>query len=249
MWRHCGVTSHLIYRGTVRPAVPIDKPTIEELIEHDKAHLCAGDDSDVCVKVVAIADFPSRLGDFQIVGFYNNHDDKDHIAVVKGDICDEEAVPVRLHSECLTGDVLGSKRCDCGEQLEAALRLIEEEGRGAILYMRQEGRGIGLINKIKAYQLQDFGLDTVEANVALGFEPDERDYAIAAHMLKSLHVKSVRLITNNPKKIHGLEAHNVEVVGRIPIIIDPNPHNKDYLRTKATKSGHLLDNLFNKNPE
>jgi GTP cyclohydrolase II len=123
--------------------------------------------------------------------------------------------------------------------------LIEEEGRGVILYMRQEGRGIGLINKIKAYQLQDFGLDTVEANVALGFEPDERDYAIAAHMLKSLHVKSVKLITNNPKKIEGLERHHIDVVGRIPIQIIPNEHNKDYLRTKATKSGHLLDEMFN----
>ena len=224
--------------------MPIDKPTIEELIEHDKAHLCEGDDSDVCVKVVAIADFPTKYGAFQIVGFYNNHDDKDHIAVVKGDICEEAEVPVRLHSECLTGDVMGSNRCDCGEQLTAALRLIEEEGKGAILYMRQEGRGIGLINKIKAYQLQDFGLDTVEANVALGFEPDERDYAIAAHMLKSLHVRSVRLMTNNPKKIEGLERHNVQVVGRIPIVITPNVHNVDYMRTKATKSGHLLDDLF-----
>ena len=224
--------------------MPIDKPTIHDLIERDKVHYCDGDTSDVCVKVVAIADFPTKFGTFQIVGFYNNHDDKEHIAVVKGDICDEEEVPVRLHSECLTGDVMGSKRCDCGEQLDAALMMIEEEGRGAILYMRQEGRGIGLLNKIKAYQLQDFGLDTVEANVALGFEPDERDYAIAAHMLKSLHVKSVRLITNNPKKIIGLEKHNIEVVGRIPLVIEPNEYNKAYMRTKATKSGHLLDDLF-----
>jgi len=224
--------------------VPIDKPTIKDLIEHDKAHYCEGDDADVCVKVVAIADFPSTYGDFQIVAFYNNHDDKEHIAVVAGDVCEGEEVPVRLHSECLTGDVLGSRRCDCGEQLEAALRMIEEEGRGVILYMRQEGRGIGLMNKIKAYQLQDFGLDTVEANIALGFEPDERDYAIAAHMLQSLHVRSIRLITNNPKKIVGLERHHINVVGRIPILIEPNPHNRDYLRTKATKSGHLLGDLF-----
>ena len=224
--------------------MPIDKPTIHDLIERDKAHYCEGDISDVCVKVIAIADFPTKFGSFQIVGFYNNHDDKEHIAVVKGDICDEEEIPVRLHSECLTGDVMGSKRCDCGEQLVTSLRMIEEEGRGAILYMRQEGRGIGLLNKIKAYQLQDFGLDTEEANVALGFEPDERDYAIAAHMLKSLHVKSVRLITNNPKKIVGLEKHNIEVVGRIPLVIEPNEYNKEYMRTKATKSGHLLDDLF-----
>jgi GTP cyclohydrolase II len=237
-------TSDVKYNQAIGVGVPLDKPTIEDLIERDKAHLCEGDESDVCVKVVAIANFPTRFGDFQIVGFYNNHDNKDHIAVVKGDVCDKEDVPVRLHSECLTGDVLGSKRCDCGEQLDAALKLIEEEGKGVILYMRQEGRGIGLINKIKAYQLQDFGLDTVEANVALGFEPDERDYAIAAHMLKSLHVMSIRLVTNNPKKILGLEAHHVKVVGRIPIVIEPNTYNEDYMRTKATKSGHLLDDLF-----
>ncbi len=225
--------------------MPIDKPTIDDLIERDKDHHCEGDDSDVCVKVVAIADFPTKYGEFQIVGFYNNRDDKDHIAVMKGNVCDEEDVPVRLHSECLTGDVLGSKRCDCGEQLQAALEMINDAGRGLILYMRQEGRGIGLINKIKAYQLQDFGLDTVEANLALGFEPDERDYAIAAHMLKSLHVRSIKLITNNPKKIVGLERNDVRVVDRIPLVIPPNPHNKDYLRTKATKSGHLLDDMFN----
>ncbi len=224
--------------------MPIDKPTIKDLIDHDKAHYCEGEASDVCVKVVAIADFPSKYGDFQIVAFYNNHDDKEHIAVVAGDVCEEEEVPVRLHSECLTGDVLGSRRCDCGEQLEAALRMIEEEGKGVILYMRQEGRGIGLMNKIKAYQLQDFGLDTVEANIALGFEPDERDYGVAAHMLKSLHVRSIRLITNNPRKIEGLERHHISVVDRIPILIEPNPHNRDYLRTKATKSGHLLGDLF-----
>jgi GTP cyclohydrolase II len=224
--------------------VPIDRPTIEDLIEHDRAHYCEGEDAEVCVRVVAIADFPTKHGVFQIVGFYNNHDDNEHIAVVKGDVCDEEGVPVRLHSECLTGDVMGSLRCDCGEQLAAALEMIEEEGRGAILYMRQEGRGIGLLNKIRAYQLQDFGLDTVEANVALGFEPDERDYAIAAHMLKSLHIRSVRLITNNPGKIEGLERHGVAVVGRIPLLVEPNPHNRDYLRTKATKSGHLLDDMF-----
>ncbi len=229
--------------------MPLDRPTIEELIEHDKAHYCEGVEAEVCVKVVAIAEFPTRFGDFQIVGFYNNHDEKEHIAVIKGSVCDEEDVPVRLHSECLTGDVMGSLRCDCGEQLASALQMINEEGKGAILYMRQEGRGIGLLNKIKAYQLQDFGLDTVEANVALGFEPDERDYAIAAHMLDSLHIRSIRLITNNPKKIEGLERHGVKVVGRIPLIILPNPHNRDYLRTKLTKSGHLLDDILEQSEE
>jgi len=224
--------------------VPIDKPTIQDLIEHDRAHYCDGDDSEVCVKVVAIADFPSKFGRFQIVGFYNNRDEKEHIAVVSGDVCEQEEVPVRLHSECLTGDVLGSRRCDCGEQLAAALDIIDTNGVGAVLYMRQEGRGIGLLNKIKAYQLQDFGLDTVEANVALGFEADERDYAIAAHMLRSLHVRSIRLITNNPEKIEGLERHGVKVAGRIPLVIEPNPHNVEYLRTKMKKSGHLLDDIF-----
>ncbi len=224
--------------------MPIDKPTIEDLIERDEVHYCEGSEEDVCVKVVAIADFPTKYGRFQIVGFYNNHDDKEHIAVVKGNVCEEEDVPVRLHSECLTGDVLGSQRCDCGEQLEAALGMIEDEGMGAILYMRQEGRGIGLLNKLKAYQLQDFGLDTVEANIALGFEPDERDYGVAAHMLRSLHVRSIKLITNNPKKIEGLERHGVKVADRIPLVIEPNPHNVDYMRTKMTKSGHLLDDLF-----
>ena len=229
--------------------MPIDKPTIKDLIEHDRAHYCEGDGSEVCVKVVAIADFPSKFGSFQIVGFYNNQDDKEHIAVVAGDVCDQENVPVRLHSECLTGDVLGSRRCDCGEQLAGALDIIESNGVGAVLYMRQEGRGIGLLNKIKAYQLQDFGLDTVEANVALGFEPDERDYAIAAHMMQSLHISSIRLITNNPEKIDGLERHGVRVVDRIPLVIEPNPHNAEYLRTKAVKSGHLLDQLFRTDEE
>ena len=224
--------------------VPIDRPTIKDLIERDQSHYCEGEEADVCVKVVAIADFPSRFGTFQIVAFYNNDDEKEHIAVVKGDVCDQENVPVRLHSECLTGDVLGSKRCDCGEQLAAALEMIEGEGRGAILYMRQEGRGIGLMNKIKAYQLQDFGLDTVEANVALGFEPDERDYAIAAHMLRSLHIRSIRLMTNNPKKIVGLERNGVVVKDRVPLVIQTNVHNRDYMRTKLTKSGHLLEELF-----
>ena len=213
--------------------MPIDRPTIKDLIERDQSHYCEGEEADVCVKDVAIADFPSRFGTFQIVAFYNNDDEKEHIAVVKGDVCDQENVPVRLHSECLTGDVLGSKRCDCGEQLAAALEMIEGEGRG-----------IGLMNKIQAYQLQDFGLDTVEANVALGFEPDERDYAIAAHMLRSLHIRSIRLMTNNPKKIVGLERNGVVVKDRVPLVIQTNVHNRDYMRTKLTKSGHLLEELF-----
>lgn len=222
----------------------MDRPTIEELIERDRDHYCDGSMAEVCVQIVAIADFPSEFGDFQIVAFYNNHDEKEHVALVMGDFYEGVDVPVRLHSECTTGDVFHSMRCDCGEQLAASLRMVNEMGTGVILYMRQEGRGIGLMNKIKAYQLQDFGLDTVEANIALGFEPDERDYAVAAHMLRSLHVRSVRLLTNNPGKIAGLERSGVKVTDRIPLLVKPNPHNMEYLRIKMTKSGHLLEDLF-----
>ena len=224
--------------------MPVGKPDIEELLNQDKAHYCKGSDADVCVKIVAVADFPSRFGSFQIVAFFNNHDGKEHIAVVAGNVVDQEAVPVRLHSECLTGDALGSRRCDCGEQLARAMTMMSELGVGVLLYMRQEGRGIGLLNKVRSYQLQDVGYDTVEANLALGFEADERDYGIAAHMLRSLHVRSVRLITNNPKKMEALERHGVRVVGRIPLVVEPNEHNREYLRTKMEKAGHLLGEAF-----
>ncbi len=224
--------------------MPLNRPDIEELLNQDKAHYCEGSEADVCVKIIAVADLPSRFGRFQIVAFFNNRDGKEHIAVVAGNVVDQEAVPVRLHSECLTGDALGSMRCDCGEQLERAMRMMSELGVGVLLYMRQEGRGIGLLNKLRSYQLQDVGYDTVEANIALGFEADERDYAIAAHMLRSLHVHSVRLITNNPKKVEGLERHGTKVVGRIPLVVEPNEFNREYLRTKLEKSGHLLGEAF-----
>ena len=152
-----------------------------------------------------------------------------------------ENVPVRVHSECLTGDVMGSLRCDCRDQLESALRKIGKMEKGILLYMRQEGRGIGLINKIRAYGLQEHGYDTVEANIALGFRDDERDYSVAAHMLESLKVRSIQLITNNPKKIQDLEKNGICVTGRIPHIMQPNKYNRFYLETKATKSGHLID--------
>ena len=212
------------------------------LLEENKDHDCEGVGKDkICVKIVAMAELPSRFGDFHIVAFENNRDGKEHVAVTKGDVIGASDVPVRLHSECLTGDVIGSLRCDCRDQLEAALKMIGKMDRGMLLYLRQEGRGIGLTNKIRAYSLQDQGLDTVEANLALGFRDDERDYAVAAHMLMSLKIQSVRLITNNPKKIQQLIDYGINVTDRIPHVMEPNDHNLFYLQTKAAKSGHLMD--------
>jgi GTP cyclohydrolase II len=213
-----------------------------DLVRRDKDHECAGlGAKKVCVRIAGVADLPSRFGDFQIVAFWNNRDAKEHVAIIHGDVLGASDVPTRLHSECLTGDVVGSLRCDCRDQLELALRKIGSLERGIVLYLRQEGRGIGLINKIRAYALQDQGLDTVEANLALGFRDDERDYAVAAHMLHSLTVKSVRLMTNNPNKIQQLETYGVNVSGRIPHVLPPNPHNQFYLETKANRSGHWID--------
>lgn len=196
---------------------------------------------EMSVRVVAMAELPTRFGQFHIVAFENNRDGKEHIAITKGDVIGASNVPVRLHSECLTGDVMGSLRCDCRDQLEAALQKISQMQRGVVLYLRQEGRGIGLINKIRAYSLQDQGLDTVEANLALGFRDDERDYAVAAHMLMALEIQSVQLMTNNPKKIDQLTRYGIKVDGRIPHIMEPNKHNRFYLETKAAKSGHMID--------
>jgi GTP cyclohydrolase II len=215
---------------------------IKELLDESRAHACDGYGPDhVCVKIAAIAELPSRFGQFHIVAFYNNQDGKEHVAIVRGDVTNAEDVPVRVHSECLTGDVIGSLRCDCRDQLESALRMIGNMEKGILLYMRQEGRGIGLINKIRAYGLQEHGYDTVEANIALGFRDDERDYSVAAHMLHSLRVKSIQLITNNPKKIEGLTRLGISVTGRIPHIMQPNQYNQFYLETKANKSGHIID--------
>ncbi|MBI3359869.1 MAG: GTP cyclohydrolase II [Chloroflexi bacterium] len=214
---------------------------IRELLDEGRKHDCDHYGPDVCVRIAAIADLPSRFGDFHVVAFYNNRDGKEHAAFVKGDACFGENVPVRLHSECLTGDAIGSLRCDCRDQLETALKAIGQMEMGILLYLRQEGRGIGFTNKVRAYGLQDHGYDTVEANLALGFRDDEREYAVAAHMLESLKVKSIRLMTNNPRKIDGLTKHGVAVADRIPLIIPPNPHNRFYLETKAAKSGHLID--------
>ena len=215
---------------------------IDFLLEENNDHNCEGYGKDhVCVRIVAMAELPTRFGDFHIIAFENNRDGKEHVAITKGDVIGAADVPVRLHSECLTGDALGSLRCDCRDQLEAALKMIGKMERGMVLYLRQEGRGIGLINKIRAYSLQDQGMDTVEANLALGFRDDERDYAVAAHMLESLKIQSVRLITNNPKKIQQLTDYGIEVTDRIPHVMEPNDHNLFYLQTKAAKSGHLID--------
>jgi len=215
---------------------------LHDLVARDRDHECEGVGSaKVCVRIVGVAELPTRFGDFRIVGFWNNRDAKEHIAIVRGDVIGAAEVPTRLHSECLTGDVIGSLRCDCRDQLIMALKKIGKEERGIVLYLRQEGRGIGLLNKIRAYSLQDQGLDTVEANLALGFRDDERDYAIAAHMLASLDVRSIRLMTNNPKKVGELVRYGVAVSGRIPHVIPPNPHNRFYLETKANRSGHFID--------
>ncbi len=215
---------------------------IELLLDENSNHECEGVGRDgICVRIEAIAELPSRFGDFHIVAFSNNRDDKEHVAILKGEVFDSADVPVRLHSECLTGDVIGSLRCDCRDQLEAALKKIGGMDKGIVLYLRQEGRGIGLTNKIRAYSLQDQGLDTVEANLALGFRDDERDYAIAAHMLHSLKIQSINLMTNNPKKIDQLRQYGVKVNSRIAHILPSNEHNRFYLETKAAKSGHLID--------
>ncbi|WP_420266467.1 bifunctional 3,4-dihydroxy-2-butanone-4-phosphate synthase/GTP cyclohydrolase II [Candidatus Magnetominusculus dajiuhuensis] len=211
--------------------------TIEDLIEYRLKN-------ERLIKRVANVKCPTRYGgDFRAIAYENAVDEHVHLALIKGNITADEPVLVRVHSECLTGDVFGSKRCDCGQQLQRAMEIIDKEGRGVVLYMRQEGRGIGLVNKLKAYELQDQGLDTVEANLELGFKDDLRDYGIGAQILVDLGVKQIALMTNNPRKIVGLDGYDIEIVKRVPIEITPCDKNLVYLKTKKKKMGHILDKV------
>lgn len=208
--------------------------TIEELIKYMK-------ETHLSVTKEAEAKLPTKYGDFKVYGFKEKDSEKCHLALIKGDITTDEPVLVRVHSECLTGDALGSRKCDCGEQYSAAMEMIEKEGRGILLYMRQEGRGIGLLNKLKAYALQDTGLDTVDANLALGFKDDMRDYKVSADMLKILGINKINLITNNPAKIQGLEKYNIEVAERVSIQMPLNKNDEFYLKTKKERMNHMLN--------
>ncbi|MBP8114101.1 MAG: bifunctional 3,4-dihydroxy-2-butanone-4-phosphate synthase/GTP cyclohydrolase II [Chitinophagaceae bacterium] len=198
--------------------------------------------SDSLIEEIVRVDMPTQFGDFQLVAFKEKNSTNEHLALIKGTWGKDEPVLTRVHSSCFTGDILGSLRCDCGEQLHAAMKMVQAEGKGAILYMNQEGRGIGLLNKLKAYRLQEQGMDTVDANLHLGFQMDERDYGLGAQMLRHLNINKLRLMTNNPKKRVGLIGYGLEIVENIPIEIFPNPHNEKYLQTKRDKLGHeILD--------
>lgn len=207
--------------------------TIADLIEYRRK-------KEKLVFRVAEASLPTRYGNFRMIVYGTAIDNLNHIALVMGDIDEEEPVMVRLHSECITGEVFGSLRCECGEQLDIAMRKVGEEGKGAIIYLRQEGRGIGLVNKVHAYSLQDKGLDTVEANIKLGFPPDLRDYGIGAQILLDLGIRKLRLLTNNPAKVVAIRGYGIEIVERIPIEVEPNSINKEYLKAKKEKLGHML---------
>lgn len=208
--------------------------TIADLIAYRRAH-------DALVERVVETPLPTKFGEFSVIGFRSLVDEKHHVALIKGRVAGKSDVLVRVHSECLTGDIFRSLRCDCGEQLEASLAMIEAEGCGVLLYLAQEGRGIGLLNKLKAYRLQDDGFDTVDANLELGLPVDLRDYGIGAQILEDLGLSTIRLITNNPKKIHGMKGFGLTVTAQVPTTVTPNPHNERYLRSKAERFGHSLD--------
>jgi 3,4-dihydroxy 2-butanone 4-phosphate synthase/GTP cyclohydrolase II len=224
----------------IDPLTAIVERDIHSLKDCPPEASCSGCSVKLCVKLVASADFPTDYGNFRILGFVNNKDGKDHTVVLKGEIGDGENLLCRIHSACLTGDAFGSRRCDCGDQLHAALSAIEREGRGLILYQQAEGRGIGLTNKLRAYVLQDRGLDTLEANTTLGFEPDERDYIVPAEMLKKIGVKSLRLLTNNPEKVERLSELGIRIVERLPLQPSTHKDNERYLKTKKDRFGHWL---------
>lgn len=196
--------------------------------------------SDSLIEEIVRVNMPTKYGDFQLIAFLEKTTQNEHLALVKGEWKKDEPVLVRVHSSCFTGDILGSLRCDCGDQLHASMQLVQKEGKGAILYMNQEGRGIGLVNKLKAYKLQEHGMDTVEANLHLGFPMDKRDYGIGAQMLRYLHITKLRLMSNNPKKRAGLLGYGLEIVETVPIEVEPNPHNEKYLFTKRDKLGHEI---------
>jgi GTP cyclohydrolase II len=213
-------------------------PDSGHAVDINSGHTIHGGESDV--RLVAKAKLPTRHGDFIIAGFRSRRNKKEHTALIRGEVIGKDEVPVRIHSECHTGDVFGSLKCDCRDQLEASLGYIASQPFGVLIYLKQEGRGIGLLNKIKAYHLQDQGLDTIEANVSLGFPSDLREYSDAAKIISMLGIKSVALLTNNPEKIEGLEKEGIIVVQRIPLHATPNNHNKRYLATKMEKMGHLV---------